>query len=55
MFFVALLKISLTSNDMWIENYGNLYKKLTLTTGEIPIGIYRTLAQDEPMDVISVS
>jgi hypothetical protein len=28
---------------MWIKTYGNLYKKLAFTTGEIPIGIYRTI------------
>ena len=25
-----------------MKTYGNLYRKLTSTTGEIPIGIYRT-------------
>jgi hypothetical protein len=41
-----LTSIPLTDEDMWIRTYGNLYKKLTVTTGEIPIGIYRTERQD---------
>lgn len=28
---------------MWLKTYGNLYRKVTLETGEIPIGIYRTV------------
>lgn len=35
---------------MWIKTYGNLYRKLTSTTGEIPIGIYRTHKQDDSPD-----
>jgi 6-phosphogluconolactonase/glucosamine-6-phosphate isomerase/deaminase len=31
---------------MWIKTYGNLYFKLTKTTGEIPIGIYRTMLKE---------
>lgn len=37
-----LTSIPLTSDDMWIKTYGNLYKKLITTSGEIPIGLYRT-------------
>jgi hypothetical protein len=33
---------------MWIKTYGNLYKKLVSTTGEIPIGIYRSLIKEKP-------
>lgn len=32
---------------MWIKTYGNLYRKLITTTGEIPIGIYRTLNKEK--------
>jgi len=35
-------QIPLVQDDMWLRTYGNLYKKLITTTGEIPIGIYRT-------------
>ena len=37
-----LTSIPLTEEDMWIKTYGNLYKKLISTSGEIPIGLYRT-------------
>ena len=33
---------------MWIKTYGNLYKKLVSTTGEIPIGIYRSQVKETP-------
>ncbi len=29
---------------MWIKTYGNLYWKLISTTGEIPLGLYRTVS-----------
>lgn len=32
---------------MWIKTYGNLYRKLITTTGEIPIGVYRTLHKEK--------
>jgi len=31
---------------MWLNTYGNLYKKLITTTGEIPIGLYRTINEE---------
>ena len=39
---------------MWIKTYGNLYQKLVSTTGEIPIGIYRTLEQGTQKEFIFV-
>jgi hypothetical protein len=33
----------LNKEDNWIKTYGNLYRNLALNTGEIPIGIYRTI------------
>ncbi|CAF1054179.1 unnamed protein product, partial [Brachionus calyciflorus] len=40
-----LTSIPLTEDDMWLRTYGNLYRKLITTTGEIPIGLYRTQSQ----------
>ncbi|KFM67331.1 Potassium channel subfamily T member 1, partial [Stegodyphus mimosarum] len=37
-----LSSIRITKDDMWIKTYGRLYQKLSSTTYEIPIGVYRT-------------
>ena len=42
------MKLPITENDMWIKTYGNLYRKLMLTTGEIPIGLYKTIINEKP-------
>uniref|UniRef100_A0A673W7A7 Potassium channel subfamily T member 2-like n=1 Tax=Salmo trutta TaxID=8032 RepID=A0A673W7A7_SALTR len=41
--FLCAMKI--TEDDLWIRTYGRLYQKLCSSTGDIPIGIYRTEAQ----------
>lgn len=41
-----LFQIPLTMDDMWLSSYGNLYRKLITTTGEIPIGLYRTISEE---------
>lgn len=33
----------LNKEDMWVETYGHLYRKLACENGEIPIGLYRTI------------
>ncbi|XP_059588334.1 potassium channel subfamily T member 2 isoform X1 [Alligator mississippiensis] len=38
--FLCALKV--TEDDLWIRSYGRLYQKLCSTTGDVPIGIYRT-------------
>jgi hypothetical protein len=40
---------------MWIRTYGNLYRKLVITTGEVPLGIYRKIKNHEENKQISVS
>ncbi|KAM4748428.1 potassium channel subfamily T member 2-like [Rhinophrynus dorsalis] len=37
-----LCSLRVTEGDLWIRCYGRLYQKLCSTTGDIPIGIYRT-------------
>ncbi|KAJ8890977.1 hypothetical protein PR048_010486 [Dryococelus australis] len=39
---MALRRMKIAKDDMWIRTYGRLYQKLCSTTCEIPIGIYRT-------------
>ncbi|XP_064415544.1 potassium channel subfamily T member 2 isoform X2 [Latimeria chalumnae] len=41
--FLCAMKI--TEEDLWIRTYGRLYQKLCSSTGDIPIGIYRTESQ----------
>lgn len=36
------LQLKVTEDDLWIRSYGRLYQKLCSTTGDVPIGIYRT-------------
>ncbi|XP_058887798.1 potassium channel subfamily T member 2 [Acipenser ruthenus] len=38
--FLCAMKI--TEDDLWIRTYGRLYQKLCSSTGDIPIGVYRT-------------
>uniref|UniRef100_A0A8C9SUM7 Potassium sodium-activated channel subfamily T member 2b n=1 Tax=Scleropages formosus TaxID=113540 RepID=A0A8C9SUM7_SCLFO len=38
--FLCAMKI--TEEDLWIRTYGRLYQKLCSSSGDIPIGIYRT-------------
>ncbi|XP_063796258.1 potassium channel subfamily T member 2 isoform X1 [Pseudophryne corroboree] len=37
-----LCSMKITDDDLWIRTYGRLYQKLCSSTGDIPIGIYRT-------------
>ncbi len=40
--------MKITEEDLWIRTYGRLYQKLCSSTGDIPIGIYRTEAHKLP-------
>ncbi|XP_053549810.1 potassium channel subfamily T member 2 isoform X2 [Bombina bombina] len=40
-----LCSMKITEDDLWIRTYGRLYQKLCSSTGDIPIGIYRTESQ----------
>uniref|UniRef100_A0A669FB66 Potassium channel subfamily T member 2 n=1 Tax=Oreochromis niloticus TaxID=8128 RepID=A0A669FB66_ORENI len=51
--FLCAMKI--TEDDLWIRNYGRLYQKLCSSTGDIPIGIYRTEAHKLPVSESQVS
>lgn len=35
----------ITEDDLWIRTYARLYQKLCSSTGDVPIGIYRTESQ----------
>ncbi|MGH0117492.1 UNVERIFIED_CONTAM: hypothetical protein FKN15_078186 [Acipenser sinensis] len=35
-------EMKITEDDLWIRTYGRLYQKLCSSTGDIPIGVYRT-------------
>uniref|UniRef100_A0A8C0GAI6 RCK N-terminal domain-containing protein n=1 Tax=Chelonoidis abingdonii TaxID=106734 RepID=A0A8C0GAI6_CHEAB len=54
--FLCALKV--TEDDLWIRSYGRLYQKLCSSTGDIPIGIYRTeshlFSTAEPQVSVSV-
>uniref|UniRef100_A0A8C9UBA7 Potassium sodium-activated channel subfamily T member 2 n=1 Tax=Scleropages formosus TaxID=113540 RepID=A0A8C9UBA7_SCLFO len=41
--FLCAMKIA--EEDLWIRTYGRLYQKLCSSSGDIPIGIYRTDSQ----------
>ncbi|XP_067892598.1 potassium channel subfamily T member 2 isoform X3 [Heterodontus francisci] len=41
--FLCAMKI--TEDDLWIRTYGRLYQKLCSSSGDVPIGIYRTESQ----------
>uniref|UniRef100_A0A8C2E5B9 RCK N-terminal domain-containing protein n=1 Tax=Cyprinus carpio TaxID=7962 RepID=A0A8C2E5B9_CYPCA len=51
--FLCAMKI--TEEDLWIRSYGRLYQKLCSSTGDIPIGIYRTEAHKLPVSESQVS
>uniref|UniRef100_A0A8C1M2U4 RCK N-terminal domain-containing protein n=1 Tax=Cyprinus carpio TaxID=7962 RepID=A0A8C1M2U4_CYPCA len=51
--FLCAMKI--TEEDLWIRTYGRLYQKLCSSTGDIPIGIYRTEAHKLPISESQVS
>ncbi|XP_075772290.1 potassium channel subfamily T member 2-like isoform X3 [Pelodiscus sinensis] len=51
--FLCVLKV--TEDDLWIRSYGRLYQKLCSSTGDIPIGIYRTESQPAPSAEVSAS
>ncbi|CAM4407498.1 unnamed protein product [Leuciscus chuanchicus] len=51
--FLCAMKI--TEEDLWIRTYGRLYQKLCSSTGDIPIGIYRTEAHKLPFSESQVS
>ncbi|XP_074953311.1 potassium channel subfamily T member 2 isoform X6 [Phalacrocorax aristotelis] len=40
-----LEKMKITEEDLWIRTYARLYQKLCSSTGDIPIGVYRTESQ----------
>uniref|UniRef100_A0A8C4SKM2 Potassium sodium-activated channel subfamily T member 2 n=1 Tax=Erpetoichthys calabaricus TaxID=27687 RepID=A0A8C4SKM2_ERPCA len=42
--FLCSMKIA--EDDLWIRTYGRLYQKLCSSTGDIPIGLYRTESQN---------
>uniref|UniRef100_A0A8C1D7R1 Potassium sodium-activated channel subfamily T member 2b n=1 Tax=Cyprinus carpio carpio TaxID=630221 RepID=A0A8C1D7R1_CYPCA len=48
--FLCAMKI--TEEDLWIRSYGRLYQKLCSSTGDIPIGIYRTEAHKLPVSEV---
>uniref|UniRef100_A0A3P8S9A7 Potassium sodium-activated channel subfamily T member 2b n=1 Tax=Amphiprion percula TaxID=161767 RepID=A0A3P8S9A7_AMPPE len=48
--FLCAMKI--TEDDLWIRTYGRLYQKLCSSTGDIPIGIYRTEAHKLPVSEV---
>lgn len=37
--------MKITEEDLWIRTYARLYQKLCSSTGDIPIGVYRTESQ----------
>ncbi|XP_066566287.1 potassium channel subfamily T member 2-like [Amia ocellicauda] len=51
--FLCAMKI--TEEDLWIRTYGRLYQKLCSSTGDIPIGIYRTESHTLPISESQVS
>ncbi|XP_014106084.1 PREDICTED: potassium channel subfamily T member 2 isoform X3 [Pseudopodoces humilis] len=40
-----LYQMKITEEDLWIRTYARLYQKLCSSTGDIPIGVYRTESQ----------
>nr|XP_023488331.1 potassium channel subfamily T member 2 isoform X1 [Equus caballus] len=40
-----LCSMTITEDDLWIRTYARLYQKLCSSTGDVPIGIYRTESQ----------
>ncbi|XP_077326394.1 potassium channel subfamily T member 2-like isoform X2 [Lithobates pipiens] len=50
-----LCALQVTEEDLWIRSYGRLYQKLCSTTGDIPIGIFRTETHMLPVSESQVS
>uniref|UniRef100_A0A672ZC71 RCK N-terminal domain-containing protein n=1 Tax=Sphaeramia orbicularis TaxID=375764 RepID=A0A672ZC71_9TELE len=48
-----LCAMRITEDDLWIRTYGRLYQKLCSSTGDIPIGVYRTEAHKLPVSEVS--
>ena len=46
-------QMKITEEDLWIRTYGRLYQKLCSSTGDIPIGIYRTESRTLPVSEVS--
>nr|XP_012598998.1 potassium channel subfamily T member 2 isoform X16 [Microcebus murinus] len=40
-----LCSMKITEDDLWIRTYARLYQKLCSSTGDVPIGIFRTESQ----------
>ncbi|NXX94415.1 KCNT2 protein, partial [Centropus bengalensis] len=40
-----LCSMKITEEDLWIRTYARLYQKICSSTGDIPIGVYRTESQ----------
>ncbi|KAG9337849.1 hypothetical protein JZ751_027500, partial [Albula glossodonta] len=50
-----LYQMKITEEDLWIRSYGRLYQKLCSSTGDIPIGIYRTESRMLPVSEVSIN
>ncbi|KAG5847423.1 potassium channel subfamily T member 2 [Anguilla rostrata] len=50
-----LCAMMITEDDLWIRTYGRLYQKLCSSSGDIPIGIYRTESQNSPKSESQIS
>ncbi|KAK6468719.1 potassium channel subfamily T member 2 [Huso huso] len=50
-----LYQMKISEDDLWIRTYGRLYQKLCSSTGDIPIGIYRTESHTLPTSESQVS
>ncbi|XP_032923629.1 potassium channel subfamily T member 2 isoform X2 [Catharus ustulatus] len=50
-----LCSMKITEEDLWIRTYARLYQKLCSSTGDIPIGVYRTESQKLPTSESQIS
>ncbi|XP_036409960.1 potassium channel subfamily T member 2 isoform X1 [Megalops cyprinoides] len=50
-----LCAMTITEDDLWIRTYGRLYQKLCSSSGDIPIGVYRTEPQISPKSESQIS
>ncbi|KAF4789633.1 hypothetical protein TURU_149846 [Turdus rufiventris] len=50
-----LYQMKITEEDLWIRTYARLYQKLCSSTGDIPIGVYRTESQKLPTSESQIS
>lgn len=48
-----MFQLKITEDDLWIRSYGRLYQKLCSSTGDIPIGVYRTEAHKLAVSEVS--